>query len=671
MANDNKLWKSLSQADKMAVIDSFVKRGLTDLDSIRDNYEDGIQKYNNDTAAFLQSLRESNKTNSKNSKAETIEEGNQSVVQEVNNIVEEPAETSRKPVFKQVTTSDVFGDTYKPKEFAAYNKLETGGDKKRRTPLKDLAYRIGADKTINAHGAATLEDIKYALNSEDIPDDIALHTYLYGNDRGLEEVVNSKGFDYSDYLNKVGYDDIKQYNGTIIPDDVYWVGTRNMELANELAKHNAHLYIPTYPDDRSNTFDVGSYIAQLGYNKNGDLIVNASDVYDFYNYGNFDRESKTSTPQSVLLQGKLMEMIGTPYIVRQDNIPIKESSIYGDFPSYDLDNLLDTLADDKIAKLTESGYIEPAIVEADYPEELAFGGNLFGDGGENLTNNDLPIRISAYHNSIPADMSYNRLGYTQLQKENPIYNESFEDPFEFQKEWLKHRKSQIDKQIKFYGDWGIEDTNPDEVLNKINSNIDKLEFYPFGSQQHREYLEYEANRYNTTPEVIEFKDRLEGLQGLSLGNYVIYNPGADDLQSTIVHEIQHGSRLNKMGTLRTEWKHKGPFLYSSDRPSIQILKEGVDPDDYLDNSDEIYSRLMQMRYRNKLDPTHKYTIDEVKAMRNDKNFKSHYIFDRYTDEFILRLLNDIAKNNIDSNNEYNIKYVDKTKNMASYGGVLY
>lgn len=379
MANDNKLWKSLSQADKMAVIDSFVKRGLTDLDSIRDNYEEGIQKYNNDTAAFLQSLRESNKTNSKNSKTETIEEGNQSVVQEVNNIMEEPTEASRKPVFKQVTTSDVFGDAYKPKEFAAYNKLETGGDKKRITPLKDLAYRIGADNTINGHGGANLGDIKNALNSDVVPDDIALHTYLYGNDRGLEEVVNSKGFDYSDYLNKVGYDDIKQYNGTIIPDDVYLVGTRNMELANELAKHNAHLYHSTYPDDRSNTFDVGHYIAQLGYNENGDLIVNASDVYDFYNYGDFDRESKTSS--TLALQGKLMEMIGTPYIVRQDNIPIKETSIYGDFPSYSLDNLLDTLADDKIAELTESGYIEPAIVEADYPEEFAFGGNLFGDGG--------------------------------------------------------------------------------------------------------------------------------------------------------------------------------------------------------------------------------------------------------------------------------------------------
>ena len=668
MANDNKLWKSLSQADKMAVIDSFVKRGLTDLDSIRDNYEEGIQKYNNDTAAFLQSLRESNKTNSKNSEAETIEEGNQSVVQEVNNIMEEPTEASRKPVFKQVTTSDVFGDAYKPKEFAAYNKLETGGNKKRITPLKDLAYRIGADNTINGHGGANLGDIKNALNSDVVPDDIALHTYLYGNDRGLEEVVNSKGFDYSDYLNKVGYGDIKQYNGTIMPDDVYLVGTRNMELANELAKHNAHLYLSTYPDDRSNTFDVGHYIAQLGYNENGDLIANASDIYDFYNYGDFDRESKTSS--TFALQGKLMEMIGTPYIVRQDNIPIKETSIYGYFPSYSLDNLLDTLADDKIAELTESGYIEPAIVEADYPEEFAFGGNLFGDGGENPTN-DLPIRIGAYHNSVPTDMSYNRLGYTQLQKESPIYNESFKDPFEFQKEWLKYRKSQIDKQIKFWGDWGIKDTNPDEVLNRINSNIDKLEFYPFGSQQHREYLENEANRYNTTPETIELVDKLQDLQGISLDNYVIYNPDAHDLQSTIVHEIQHGSRLNKMGTIRTEWKHKGPFLYESDRPYIQILKDGVDYDNYLDDSDEIYSRLMQMRYRNKLDPTHKYTIDEVKAMRNDKNFKSKYIFDRYTDEFILRLLNDIAKNNIDNNNEYDIKYVDKTKNMASYGGILY
>lgn len=34
-------------------------------------------------------------------------------------------------------------------------------------------------------------------------------------------------------------------------------------------------------------------------------------------------------------------------------------------------------------------------------------------------------------------------------------------------------------------------------------------------------------------------------------------------------------------------------------------------DDYLDKPSEIYSRLMELRFNNNLDPNHEYTLEEV------------------------------------------------------------
>lgn len=39
-------------------------------------------------------------------------------------------------------------------------------------------------------------------------------------------------------------------------------------------------------------------------------------------------------------------------------------------------------------------------------------------------------------------------------------------------------------------------------------------------------------------------------------------------------------------------------------------------DDYLDKPSEIYSRLMELRFNNNLDPNHEYTLEEVQELRN-------------------------------------------------------
>lgn len=91
----------------------------------------------------------------------------------------------------------------------------------------------------------------------------------------------------------------------------------------------------------------------------------------------------------------------------------------------------------------------------------------------------------------------------------------------------------------------------------------------------------------------------------------------------------------------------------------ESLIEGVEYDDYMDDANEIYSRLMEFRRENNLDPKKKYTKDDIKGLRekyknkNDDN-DSYGVIDRYNDDFLLFLLNDIAynKNSGDSDIQY-------------------
>lgn len=91
----------------------------------------------------------------------------------------------------------------------------------------------------------------------------------------------------------------------------------------------------------------------------------------------------------------------------------------------------------------------------------------------------------------------------------------------------------------------------------------------------------------------------------------------------------------------------------------ESLMEGVEYEDYIDDANEIYSRLMEFRRENNLDPKKKYTKDDIKSLRekyknkNDDN-DSYGVIDRYNDDFLLFLLNDIAynKNSGDSGIQY-------------------
>lgn len=101
---------------------------------------------------------------------------------------------------------------------------------------------------------------------------------------------------------------------------------------------------------------------------------------------------------------------------------------------------------------------------------------------------------------------------------------------------------------------------------------------------------------------------------------------SDDSKSTEVHEWTHAARpyeqIAKVKEIIDRWG----------------LRPGIMRDDYLDKPSEIYSRLMELRYNNNLDPNHEYTLEEVRELRN----KNH------TGDYLIRTKNQYYKSNINN-----------------------
>ena len=150
-----------------------------------------------------------------------------------------------------------------------------------------------------------------------------------------------------------------------------------------------------------------------------------------------------------------------------------------------------------------------------------------------------------------------------------------------------------------------------------------------------------------------------GASGITLPGYnTIYYPELSLYKnidnSTIIHERNHAgdygdSRMVDM-IFYDDVDEYGKKFHVGKKQQPYLL-DGVKKSKYYDDAKEIKSRLMEFRYNNNLNPTHTYTIDEIKEMRNNKDTKDEELFNRYNDEFIYHLLNDIAYNDKKKDNE--------------------
>lgn len=183
--------------------------------------------------------------------------------------------------------------------------------------------------------------------------------------------------------------------------------------------------------------------------------------------------------------------------------------------------------------------------------------------------------------------------------------------------WLETRKNMPKVQLSL-------DNNP----NIINSQIDQMAKYkiiPFTSK-------YDDGMTNGVTD--------HDKQGIA------YN--GNQPETMRVHERAHAvsydsPQLRYIQGLQSKQK------YRKDKNFLQNIWENIlyDNNDeyqkYLDQPTEIYSRLMEIRKLNNINPKKVWTLNDIKKLR--KNVKDKEIFSEYTDDFILKLFNEVAQNN--------------------------
>ena len=112
-------------------------------------------------------------------------------------------------------------------------------------------------------------------------------------------------------------------------------------------------------------------------------------------------------------------------------------------------------------------------------------------------------------------------------------------------------------------------------------------------------------------------------------------------------------------TLIHERSHAIPWFIKDRVRDKRLLNDGVDYDKYLDNINEIYSRLNEFRFKNNLDPRKTYTEDDIIKWRESGALKN-FDLDRYDNDSVYNLINNVASNNVADN-------LPKNANYAAYG----
>lgn len=232
--------------------------------------------------------------------------------------------------------------------------------------------------------------------------------------------------------------------------------------------------------------------------------------------------------------------------------------------------------------------------------------------------------------------------------------------------WLSKRYSQLDKNERDYNrddflfshDFGLIDVGQyaydrnmknmlstpviiDERYKNLYKNIDINKTYTYNDFPYiKDIMESNytyGDKKRNIDDVKSILNYTERGHFKPFGKHIYLAPYPDE--TILIHELTHSFGLPQKSLISDNKK----------------LKENIEQDSYLDSSNEIYSRLMEFRKANNIDPEHKYTKEDLQKLK--ENAKDFNLLNRYTDDTILYLLNDIAKNNNDNkNNNNNVFY---------------
>lgn len=237
------------------------------------------------------------------------------------------------------------------------NKIQTDTEHKTDNSLIErIALNIGSKEAAKDAGHASIRDIVTgtidALMGKRPTNNNNLAAFLgKPEDYGFEELTDNRGPQFNDIISQYENQNIKTYKGVINPFNEYVVSQEDYDKFLELAKTGDTFYgnadwdnVKYFYDiiDSRNTTttsaplhegyrdDVKNYPIQF-YTKNGKLFANAADFYDF-NTDSF--------------QGKILTKKGNPYILRQNDIPVRAIYVPEEFKDlnilpYDAEGLTD------------------------------------------------------------------------------------------------------------------------------------------------------------------------------------------------------------------------------------------------------------------------------------------------------------------------------------------
>jgi hypothetical protein len=216
------------------------------------------------------------------------------------------------------------------------------------------------------------------------------------------------------------------------------------------------------------------------------------------------------------------------------------------------------------------------------------------------------------------------------------------EAFIFLVEWYKQRMNILDKNYKNAG--LPKKLAKEEMLNYISQQIKIPVIVKKRLDEQETAGDVDIEIYYTgtftgtpqgQPDSIKFTE-------LSLSAEKLLEAKKDEqkqqMLSVLIHEREHIFRMRGSIEIIDQWKKKQAFLQNGYSTK----------DSYKDNSDEIKSRLMEIRKLFELDPKKKYTLTEVQHLRErnpstnlEKNLYDNFL-NRYRVEFLLFLINEVA-----------------------------
>lgn len=230
--------------------------------------------------------------------------------------------------------------------------------------------------------------------------------------------------------------------------------------------------------------------------------------------------------------------------------------------------------------------------------------------------------------------NYIHNSYDNLKLSNTTQKYQFGGKTKFHQNWLKQRIPILAQNAKI---------SEDEAQKLVNKQIEDLKNTP-------EYM-YDSPPYYRE---LSIQDQYDAENALDNGAYALYDadgkfivyqdPYLKDFAKT--HERTHAMNPVEQELAITKYKNEKRKIFANPKQKY---------DRYLDSSTEVYARLMDAREKYKLNPRKVYTKDDIQKIREqikkDWGVDETNIFNRYDDDYISHLLNDIAQNDSNINSD--------------------